>query len=163
MNSKITFAVLAAFTIVGCAKDPDRDIKSANEAKAEEHSEYRTNNAELKAEHREEAVKKDEKVLEARTEMTEQRKELAARVDGRLAKVDAKAASARAKTRNVTGPKRVALDSDWTTFDAQRSTLVQKSKTIASAPDAAWAETKREVEKSLDDLEARVDLLSSKF
>lgn len=165
----LSYSTIGAITILGtailagCASDPNKNIASANESKREEQRAYQVNNAELKSDHRENVAEKERKVVDAHAEMSEERTRFAASVDERITKVDVKSNDVQGKILHVAGPKRAALDSDWNTLQTQRSDVAQKRKALASVPNAGWAEAKRELEKGLDDLEARADLLKSKF
>lgn len=149
--------------LAGCASEPNKDIKTANEAKQNDSTQYQADKADLKTDNQKDVAKEDKKIGVAKEELAMQRKALAADVDGRLEKADIKAKVLRAKMDKVPAPKRSALESDWSTYQAQRTTVAEKSKTITTVSDDSWNGTKLEIEDKLKDLEHTMDSLSSKL
>ena len=159
----LSTTLATALLLGACASEPNKDIKSANEAKQEDNRDYQANKADLKTENRQDIAKEDKKIGEAKEELTKQRTDLAADVNGRLEKADIKAKALRAKMDKVPAPKRSALENDWTTYQSQRTTISEKSKTINTVPNESWNATKLELEDKLRDLERTVDTISAKF
>jgi outer membrane biosynthesis protein TonB len=163
------FAVLAGNAMIvsalalGCASDPNKEIVEANEAKKDDHQKTEKAKAELQQEHRETVVDENKKIVDAQAKLEEERKDLATEADKRLAAADKKANEVKQNAKKASAAKKAGVEATWNTYNEQRQRAGAKRAAIDTVRNDAFAEAKRDLEASLDELDATVDAMKSKL
>jgi hypothetical protein len=163
------FAVLAGNAMIvsalalGCASDPNKEIVEANEAKKDDHQKTEQAKAELQQEHRETVVDENKKIVDAQAKLEQDRKDLDAEADRRLAAADKKANEIKQDAKKASAAKKASFEATWKTYDEQRQRASAKRSAIDTVRNDGFAEAKRDLEASLDELDKTVDTLKSKL
>src|ERR1051325_192706 len=99
----------------------------------------------------------DKKTAEAQAAFTKLREDYRHQVTTNLADLDKKIADLESKSMTEKGAKKTALDAKIADIKASREAFLAEYHSIETASAANWDDGKKRVDKSWDELEAKVD------
>jgi cell division septum initiation protein DivIVA len=157
MRSTVLIAsVLSLAVSAGCNNARDQQEK-ADKAQAEANEKIADANRQADDKINEAQAKADEKTAEAQADFTKLRENFRHEVNTKLADLDKKIAEVEAKARTYTAQKKAEIDTKLSDIRASRDAFVNEYRGLETVTALTWDDYRKRVDKSLDDLEAKVD------
>lgn len=177
------FAVASLLVAVGCASDPNKEVRSAEselnksqveavethgavtnanrEKQAEADREKRENRAEATAETSKETLDARAKVAEAKLKMAKEREAFDIDAKERMRKLSARADEAKVKAAKLSGKKASDFKNAWAKYEALKGEAVNRIKTLPTASDDMWKNDSENLDKTLNGIEKSIDEMSA--
>jgi len=150
-----SFLVLGA--AVGCENNARQQQQKVDQAQAE--ADQKTAEAQREANDKSAKARAeaDQKTAEAQQAFTKTREDYRHDVTTKLADLDKKIADLDAKAKTLKPPKRAELDTKLEDIHRSRDALATDTRSIETTPAATWDDLKKRLDKSLNDLENKID------
>jgi regulator of protease activity HflC (stomatin/prohibitin superfamily) len=149
-------SVLSAVLAFGCNTARDQQEK-ADRAQAEANDKIAEANQQAQEKVNEAQAEADKKTAEAQADFTKIREDFRHDINTKLADIDKKIADMEAKAKTETAQKKVSLDAKISDIRSSREAFASEYRNIDTVTALSWDDFKKRVDKSLDDLESKVE------
>jgi len=149
----VIFAMSLGALLYGCAGDPNKEARTAQEAQAEAVRENQKRRAELEQRYAKELADMQ----------SEQRKSFDLKMKQRIDKIDARAGELQSRMETARPQVRTALKDEWRAYSDTRNKVDSKVSEVKSSGDDNWKSASYELEEQLDDLEDALDRVAKKL
>jgi cell division septum initiation protein DivIVA len=157
MRSKVLIgSVLSAVLALACNNGREQQEK-ADRAQAEANDKIAEANQQAQEKVNEAQAEADKKTAEAQADFAKLREDFRHDVNTKLADIDKKIADLEAKSKTETAQKKASLDARIAEIRTSREAFASEYRGIDSVNALAWDDFKKRVDKSLDDLESKVE------
>lgn len=150
-------SILALAGALGCENSAREQQKKVDQAQAEADQKVAEAQREANDKSAEARADADKKTAEAQETFAKTREDYRHEVTTKLADLDKKIADLDAKAKTLKPPKRTELDAKLDDIHKSRDAFVTDSRAIETTPAATWDDVKKRLDKSLNDLENKVD------
>jgi hypothetical protein len=153
---------------LGCAGDPNKELKSAenevnksevrsDNAQAETSAKNQENRLDTAAGGKKDALEARANLEEARIKMAKEREAFNIDGEARYKKAEARAADAKLKGAKLTGKKSAEYKTAWVSYENAKVEASARWKAVTSASDADWSNERAAADRALALMEKSAD------
>lgn len=161
--SGITAATTLMVALAGCAHDPSKDLKTAEndltsaQVKARENvnsidANYADERAKAVSEGQAKVSDAEKKLADANATLDADRKNIAGSSKNTLDQLDAQASNLKMKSDKLSGDKKSQFDSLWNQYSGMRSQVQDQINNLPNVPNDSWTSSAKSLTKNLDSL-----------
>lgn len=150
-------STLALTVALGCENNGRQQQQKLDQAQAE--ADQKVAEAQREADEKAAEARADanKKAADVQQDFSKTREEYRHDVTTKLADIDKKIADLDAKAKTLTPPKRAEMDAKLDDIHKTRDAVVNDSRQLETASAATWDDLKKRLDKSLNDLENKID------
>jgi hypothetical protein len=157
MRTAIILASCLALTSADACNTARDQQEKADRARADADRKIAEANAEAARKTNEAQAEADKKTADAQLAFSKLREDYRHDVNTKLAELDKKIADLDAKEKTLKATKRTELDAKLTDIHRSRDAFTNDFRSLESASAATWDDVKKRLDKSLSELETKVN------